>query len=164
MTLSQHPFEPVYDTRSRILILGSFPSVRSRQQGFYYGNARNRFWPVLGQLLGDMPPEDVPGRRDWLLGHRVALWDVLSACQITGSSDASIQQAVPNDISRILQQADIRAIYCNGQTAARHYTAYAEAKGLMAAHTLPSTSPANAAWQMDRLLEAWRVIMSALAD
>lgn len=153
-----HPFEPVYDGASRVLILGSFPSVLSRAASFYYGNPRNRFWTVLGLVLEDPAPPDVPGRREWLLRHRIALWDALGACSIIGSSDASILRARPNDVERILRAAPIRAVCCNGQTAARHYAAYASARGLMPAVTLPSTSPANAAWSLERLRLAWSVI------
>ena len=103
-----HPFEPVWDRHCRVLVLGSFPSVLSRQNAFYYGNPRNRFWQVLGRVWGEDVPDDIAGRKQWLLAHHIALWDVIASCEITASSDSSIRQVVANDLSPILKAADIR--------------------------------------------------------
>ena len=166
--LVRHPFPPLYDENSKILILGSFPSVKSREMAFFYGHPQNRFWKLLSRLLEAPFPETVPERRAFLLAHGIALWDVIASCEIHGSSDASIRNAVPNDLRQILDHAQIRQIYVNGQTAGKLYRKYQE-KPLREAYgdcakavVLPSTSPANAAWTMDRLMEAWRVIPEQL--
>ena len=153
-----HPIPPVYDANSRILILGSFPSVKSREQGFFYGHPQNRFWRVTAAVFGDELPRTVPERRAFLLRHGIALWDVIASCEIRGSSDASIRDATVNDLRPILEAAPIRAIFVNGQTAAKLYHRYAEPVTGRPAVLLPSTSPANAAWTPERLIEAWRVI------
>ena len=166
--LVRHPFPPLYDENSKILILGSFPSVKSREMAFFYGHPQNRFWKLLSRLLEAPFPETVPERRAFLLAHGIALWDVIASCEIHGSSDASIRNAVPNDLRQILDHAHIRQVYVNGQTAGKLYRKYQE-KPLREAYgdcakavVLPSTSPANAAWTMDRLMEAWRVIPEQL--
>lgn len=166
--LVRHPFPPLYDENSKILILGSFPSVKSREMAFFYGHPQNRFWKLLSRLLEAPFPETVPERRAFLLAHGIALWDVIASCEIHGSSDASIRNAVPNDLRQILDHAQIRQVYVNGQTAGKLYRKYQE-KPLREAYgdcakavVLPSTSPANAAWTMDRLEEAWRVIPEQL--
>ena len=164
----QHPIPPLYDEDSRILILGSFPSVKSREMAFFYGHPQNRFWKLLSLLLEAPFPETVPERRAFLFSNRIAVWDVIASCEITGSSDASIRDAVPNDLGRILDAARIRQIYVNGQTAGRLYRKYQEpilrkAYGDCAkAVILPSTSPANAAWNLERLRQAWQVILEPL--
>ena len=153
-----HPIQPVYDKNSRILILGSFPSVKSREQGFFYGHPQNRFWRVTAAVFDDAVPMTVPERRAFLLRNGIALWDVIAACEIEGSSDASIKNAAVNDLSPILAAASIRAVFVNGQTAAKLYHRYTEPMTSRPAVTLPSTSPANASWSLERLIEAWRVI------
>ncbi|MBR6119756.1 MAG: DNA-deoxyinosine glycosylase [Oscillospiraceae bacterium] len=153
-----HPIPPVYDEKSEILILGSFPSVKSREQGFFYGHPQNRFWRVTAAVFDDEPPVTVPERRAFLLRHGVALWDVIAACEITGSADASIRNPEINDLRPILEAAPIRAIFVNGQTAAKLYRRYAEPLTGRPAYLLPSTSPANAAWSLERLIDAWRAI------
>ncbi len=155
----EHPFEPVYDARSRILILGSFPSVRSREEGFYYAHPQNRFWRVLARLLDRPEPKSIPEKKRILLDNGIALWDAAGSCEIKGSSDGSISSVIPNDLSPILKKADIKGIYCNGRTAYGIYTASCEPMTGMKAVLLPSTSPANAAWSLDRLTEAWRIIL-----
>ena len=164
----RHPFPPLYNEESRILILGSFPSVKSREMAFFYGHPQNRFWKLLSRLLEAPFPETVPERRAFLLAHRIALWDVIASCEIRGSSDASICNAVPNDLGQILDRAQIRQVYVNGQTAGKLYRKYQE-KPLWEAYgdcaraiVLPSTSPANAAWTMERLEEAWIKILAHL--
>lgn len=151
-----HPFAPVVDEHSHILILGSFPSVKSREQRFYYGHPRNRFWPLLATLYEEPVPDNTEEKRAMILRHHLALWDVIGECDITGSSDASVRRAVPVDISLITSVAEIRRVLCNGALAGRLYKQYLQARMGMEALTLPSTSPANAAWSMQKLLEVWK--------
>ena len=154
-----HPFPPVWNQNARILILGSFPSVRSRETGFYYGHPQNRFWPLLARLYQESTPQTIEERRAFVLVHGIALWDTIESCRITGSSDASIRDAKPNDITHLIDQTSIQRIFCNGQQSYRLFERYcAQSCGLQAI-ALPSTSPANAAWSMDRLAEAWKVIL-----
>ena len=150
-----HPFPPLYDERSRILILGSFPSVKSREQRFFYGHPQNRFWKVLAAVLGCETPRDIPGKRDMLLGHGIALWDSIGSCEIRGSSDASINCVVPNDLSPIFEAAAIRQVFCNGKKSHEMYQRYLEQETGRSALCLPSTSPANAAWSLERLTAEW---------
>ncbi len=151
-----HPFPPLYDEHSRILILGSFPSVKSREQMFFYGHPQNRFWRVLAAVLGCETPQSIPEKRAMLLSHSVALWDSIARCEIEGSSDASITGVVPNDLSPIFAAADIRQVFCNGRKSHEMYRRYLEPVCARPAVCLPSTSPANAAWSLERLTEAWR--------
>ena len=151
-----HPFPPVVGADSRVLILGSFPSVRSREEGFFYGHPRNRFWPLLAALYGEDTPQDIPARRELILHHGLALWDVIASCRIEGSSDASVRDAVPVDIRRVLDAADIRRVVCNGALAGRLYTRYLRQTVGLEASIAPSTSPANAAWSLARLTPVWR--------
>lgn len=153
-----HPIPPVYDGNSRILILGSFPSVKSREQGFFYGHPQNRFWRVTAAIFEDDVPVTVAERRAFLLRHGVALWDVIASCEIRGSSDASIRNVAVNDLRPILDTAQIREIFVNGQTAAKLYHRYTEPVTNRPALVLPSTSPANASWSQDRLIAVWQVI------
>lgn len=157
-----HPFGPLYDASSRILILGSFPSVKSREQNFFYGHPQNRFWRVVSELLDETMPQTIPEKRKMLLSHHIALWDTIASCTVTGSSDASIKDVVPNDLSKILEEADIRQIYCNGATSWSLYEKYIRPVTGRSAVKLPSTSPANAAWSIARLEEAWKVILEEL--
>lgn len=154
----QHSIAPVYDGQSTILILGSFPSVKSRDVGFFYGHPQNRFWKVVAAVFEQPVPETIAEKRTFLLKNGVALWDVISSCDITGSSDSSIRNVVPNDLTQILQQAKIRQIFVNGKKAMSLYQRYLEPKTGCSAICLPSTSPANASWNLERLVEAWRVI------
>lgn len=154
-----HNIDPVYDSHSEILILGSFPSVKSREQQFFYGHKQNRFWRVMARVLDCAVPEDITQKRDMLLSHHVALWDVIASCEITGSSDASIRNVRPNDLSQILSQADIRAIYANGSKAYQLYQKYIYPVNGREVKLLPSTSPANAGYSLERLVEAWSVIL-----
>ena len=154
-----HPFGPLYDADSTILILGSLPSVKSREQRFFYGHPQNRFWPLLAALFGERAPESVEEKRALALRHHVALWDTIYSCDIVGSSDSSIRNVVPTDLRPILDGSRVRSIFCNGRTSGLYFKKYqAEILG-REAQTLPSTSPANAAWTMERLLDAWRVIL-----
>ncbi|MBQ6333860.1 MAG: DNA-deoxyinosine glycosylase [Erysipelotrichaceae bacterium] len=157
-----HPIPPLYDEDSKILILGSFPSVKSREAHFYYGHPQNRFWKVLASILDENIPETIDEKREMLYRHKIALWDVIAECRIKGSSDASIEDVKINDLDRILKKADIRQIYVNGQTAGKMYERYAKEKFKRDIIILPSTSPANAAYSLDRLINDWNRIMDQL--
>ena len=150
-------FAPVYSENSRALILGTWPSPKSREMAFYYGHPQNRFWPMMAALTGEPVParEDIEAKKGIILRHGLALWDTLESCTITGASDASIRDVVPNDIAALLQRVPIEAVFCNGATAYRIYTKYLQPVTGLAAVKLPSTSPANAAFTMPRLLDAW---------
>lgn len=152
----EHPFPPVMDERSRVLILGSFPSARSREEGFFYGHPRNRFWPMLASIFGEAVPADIPARQALILHHHLALWDVIATCRIEGSADSSIRDAVPVDIRRVLDAAPIAAIICNGALAGRLYRQHLQPVTGLEAIVLPSTSPANAAWSLPRLIAQWQ--------
>ncbi len=156
-----HPIAPVYDTRSRILILGSFPSVKSREEGFFYGYRRNRFWAVIARVCGEAEPCTIKGKRSLLLSNNIAVWDVIASCDIVGSSDSSISNVKPNDLNAILSVAPIERIYVNGKTAEKYYNKYILPKIGIKAIALPSTSPANAAWTIDKLADAWSIIKGA---
>ena len=158
-TSLSHPFPPVFDGNSRILILGSFPSAASREVGFYYGHGRNRFWKVLEGVFGEPVPADIPGRKAFLIEHRIALWDSIASCTIVGSSDSSIRGAVPNKISELLEKAPIEKIFCNGKASHSCYERYVYPQTLVHAAALPSTSPANAAYGLEKLIGEWRVIL-----
>ena len=153
-----HPFGPLFNAESRVLILGSFPSVKSREMQFFYGHPQNRFWKVTAAVFGEAVPVSVEEKKAFLLRNRIAVWDVIHSCDITGSSDASIRNVVPNDLSVILDAADIRTVFVNGKTAYRYYRQYTEPQTGRPAVCLPSTSPANAAWSMERLADAWQAI------
>ena len=150
-----HTIPPVFDRHSRILILGSFPSVQSRQGQFFYHHPRNRFWAVLARVLGEAQPETVEEKRAFLLRNRLAVWDVIASCEIQGSNDSSIRNVVPNDLNRILKAAPIEQILVNGRTAEKLYQKYCQKQTGRPALAMPSTSPANAAWSLERLTEAW---------
>lgn len=152
----EHPIEPVYDKNSKILILGSFPSVKSREAGFFYGHPKNRFWRVMASVCQDKLPETIEEKKNFLLRNHIAVWDVIHSCDISGSSDSSIKNVVTNDLSVILQTADIDKIFVNGRKAEELYNKYIFPKLNRRAIFLPSTSPANAAWRLDRLAEIWR--------
>ena len=158
--MTQHPIPPVWDGQSETLILGSFPSVRSRESGFFYGHPQNRFWRVLAGVFTDELPDTVEEKTAFLHRHRIALWDVIAACEITGSADSSIRNVTPNDLTEILRTAPIRRIVTNGKTADRLYRQYLLPVTGREAICLPSTSPANAAWSADRLTEAWHILLA----
>lgn len=150
-----HTFEPIYNERSRILILGTFPSVKSRENAFYYGHPQNRFWKVLARLTGEEVPETIEEKKSLLLSHGIAVWDVISSCDIEGSSDSSIRNVVPNDIQGLLKESTIERIYGNGDKACRLYDRFCREQTGREIIRLPSTSPANAAFSLDRLTECW---------
>lgn len=152
----QHSIPPVYDKNSKILILGSFPSVKSREVGFFYGHPQNRFWKLLARIFEKPVPTEISEKREFLLRNHVALWDVIASCEIKGSSDSSITNVAPNDLTGILSAVKIGQICCNGSTSYNLYRKYIFGQTGIEAVKLPSTSPANAAWSPDRLYEAWK--------
>jgi len=152
----EHPFPPVVDENCRILVLGSFPSVKSREDGFFYGHPQNRFWRMLAAIFTEEVPADIPAKKAFLLRRHIALWDVIASCEIEGSSDASVKNAVPVDIARVIQFASIERIICNGNLAYKLYQRHLEPLTGIKAIALPSTSPANAAWSLEKLVSAWR--------
>lgn len=154
-----HEFSPVCTPTSKLLILGSFPSVKSREQCFYYGHPQNRFWKLLARLYGEAIPTSIPAKKDLLIRHDIALWDVIASCEIKGSSDSSIRNVVPNDISSLLQQTAIINIYANGAKAATLYDKYIYPTTKRPIIKLPSTSPANAAYNLDKLEMHWQQIV-----
>ena len=156
-TLS-HSFEPVFDGNSEVLILGTFPSVKSRENHFYYGHPQNRFWKVLAAVTGCAVPRTVEEKKEFLLGQHIAVWDVIAQCDIIGSSDSSIKNVVPADLSVILERAPVSNIYGNGAKACELYRKYSYPQTEREIIKLPSTSPANAAWQMGPPVEAWGIV------
>ncbi len=159
-----HPFPPLYDKNSKILILGSFPSVKSREEKFFYGHVQNRFWKVTAAVFGCNVPVTTKEKKQFLYSNGIALWDVIASCEIEGSSDSSIKNAVANDLSPIFETANIKQVFVNGKTAEKYYNLYTKEKVGMAAICLPSTSPANAVWTMEKLVEAWSIIKTAILD
>ena len=157
-----HVFDPVFDSESRILILGTMPSPKSRELGFYYSHPRNRFWPVLAKIFGENVPETPEERKNFALRHKIALWDVLKECDIEGASDSSIKNAVPNDMSIIFEKAPIKAVFTTGTTAAKLYKKFIEAETKIPAKTLPSTSPANAKVKFEELVEEYKIVFEYL--
>ena len=151
-----HPFGPLFSESSRVLILGSFPSVKSREQQFFYGHPQNRFWKVIAALFHQEVPETIGQKKELILSNNLALWDSIASCIVTGSSDASIRDVRANDLSVILDHSPIRKIFCNGKTSYAYYMRLIEPAIHREAGCLPSTSPANAQWKTDRLTEAWR--------
>ena len=154
----KHEFEPVFDENSKVLVLGTLPSVKSRENNFYYGHPQNRFWKLIAALCDeDIVPQTIEEKRKILLKHHIAVWDVISECDIIGSSDSSIKNVVPADLSVILDNTDIDRIYANGGKAYELYMKYQYGKIGREIIKLPSTSPANAAYSLERLLEFWQM-------
>ena len=154
-----HPFAPVYDSHSRVLVLGTFPSVKSRENQFYYGHPRNRFWKVIAGLWEEPVPQTADEKKKLLLDHRIALWDVITSCDIIGSSDSSIRNPEPAPLEQILSLADIRQIFGNGQKACQLYNRYSRPKTGKEIIGLPSTSPANASCSLERLTQEWKILI-----
>ncbi len=151
-----HPLEPIFNEQSEILILGSFPSVKSREQNFFYGHPQNRFWKVIAAVFEDALPTTIDEKKAFLLKHHIALWDVIHACDIEGSSDSSIKNVTPNDLKIIFETAKIQQIYVNGKKAEQLYKNHIQPVIEREAICLPSTSPANAAWSLDKLISYWK--------
>ncbi len=160
----EHTFPPVYNEKSQILILGSFPSVKSRELEFFYGHPQNRFWKVLSLVLEKELPETVTQKKQFLFDNHIALWDVIQSCDIIGSSDASIKNVITTDLSEIINHSQVRHIFVNGKTAERLYHKYSEKKIGKKAIGLPSTSPANAGFSLERLCEKWKVIREYISS
>lgn len=157
-----HEFEPVFDENSKVLILGTFPSVKSRENQFYYGHPQNRFWKVIAGLTESEVPQTIEEKKKLLLEHGIAIWDVIESCDIIGSSDSSIKNVVPADIERVVANSKIQNIYANGGTAKKLYEKYSQKKTGREIIGLPSTSPANAAYSLERLLECWQEVKKGL--
>ena len=155
-----HTFPPVYDNNSQILILGSFPSVKSREYGFYYGHKMNRFWKVMAYVFNNQVPETIEEKKKFLLSNRVALWDVIESCDIKGSSDSSIKNVIPADIKKLLNTVPIKRVYANGHTAFKLYKKYIYDDTKKEIELLPSTSPANAAWSFDKLKNEYKKVLN----
>ena len=151
-----HNIPPVFDKHSEILILGSFPSVKSREMQFFYGHSQNRFWKVIATIYDYPVPSDIPSKKKLLLDNRIALWDVIGSCEINGSSDSSIRNAVPNDIAALVEKTGISRIFANGATSYNMYNRFCRDSVGIDAVKLPSTSPANAAYSLDRLVSEWK--------
>lgn len=157
-----HDFEPVFDENSKVLILGTFPSVKSRENQFYYGHPQNRFWKVIAGLTESEVPQTIEEKKKLLLEHGIAIWDVIESCDIIGSSDSSIKNVVPADIERVVANSKIQNIYANGGMAKKLYEKYSQKKTGREIIGLPSTSPANAAYSLERLLECWQEVKKGL--
>ena len=153
-----HTIEPVFDERSEILILGSFPSVKSREQAFFYGHPQNRFWKVVSGVFNQPTPCTIAEKKAFLLKNKIAVWDVIGQCEIQGSSDSSIKDVTANDLSVILNNAPVKRIFVNGKTAEKYYKLYLEKATKIKAICLPSTSPANATQSLEKLIEQWKII------
>lgn len=158
----KHTFEPVFDAESKVLILGTFPSVKSREEQFYYGHPRNRFWKIIGILTGEECPETIEEKKAVLLKHKIAIWDVIEECDIIGSSDSSIRNVKPADLDRILCNNQNIHIFANGAKAGELYRKYQEKDLGKEITVLPSTSPANAGYSLERLAERWGVVKEYL--
>ena len=156
--MPKHPIPPLYDENSKVLILGSFPSVKSREQLFFYGHPQNRFWKVISTVMCTCTPVTIEEKSSFLHTNHIALWDVIAFCDVTGSSDSSIKNVVANDITEILKNANIKRIFVNGKTAEKYYNKYIKDKIGKTAVCLPSTSPANAGWSLEKLVEAWKTV------
>ena len=153
-----HPFPPLFDSESRTLILGSFPSVKSREAMFFYGHPQNRFWRLTALLCHEDTPQTIEEKSSLILRHHLALWDSIRSCTITGSSDSSVRDVVPNDLRVIFDNSKTERVFCNGALSHKMYMKYIYPQTGIAAVKLPSTSPANAAYSLERLAESWQVI------
>ncbi|MDD7158025.1 MAG: DNA-deoxyinosine glycosylase [Firmicutes bacterium] len=158
LSLQKHNIPPLYDMGSTRLILGSFPSVKSRQTEFYYSHPQNRFWKVLAAIYSCPVPDTIERKKNLILSHNLALFDVIASCDISGSADSKITNVVPNDLSPILSGSKITKIYVNGKTAEKYYNKYLRTSTDIECVTLPSTSPANAACSLEKLIESWKII------
>ena len=158
----KHEIPPIYDENSKILILGSFPSVKSRENKFFYHLPQNRFWKVLAYVLGVDGPDTIDEKTNFLLKNCIAVWDVIGSCEIEGSSDSSIKNVVVNDLNLILDSCDVKQIFCNGGKSYELYKKYCEKNTNIKAIKLPSTSPANARFSLDKLVSEWKIICDFL--
>ncbi len=156
--MTVHPIPPLFNKESKTLILGSFPSVKSRGAMFFYGHPQNRFWKVVAAVFGEPVPTNVPEKKELILRNHLALWDTIHSCDIEGSSDSSIKNVIPNDLHVILDNSSVSRVFVNGKTSEKYYKRHIESELGLEAVCLPSTSPANAAWSLDKLVEAWKQI------
>lgn len=153
-----HTFKPIFQSDAKILILGSFPSVKSREQAFYYGHPQNRFWRIIASVTKEDIPQTIADKQALLYRKKIALWDVVYQCEIIGSKDQSIKNEKPNDLSIIFSQAPIQRVYTNGQAAGKLYKKYFQEDMDCEMTVLPSTSPANATYSFERLVQEWQQI------
>ena len=153
-----HPIPPLFNAESEVLILGSFPSVKSRESAFFYGHPQNRFWAVIAEIFSTEKPVTVEEKKELILSNKLALWDVIAQCEIEGSADSTITDVTANDLSVILENSNVKRIFVNGKTAEKYYNKYTYPKTGIKAVCLPSTSPANAAWSVEKLVEKWKII------
>lgn len=157
-----HPFEPVYDENSKILILGSFPSVKSREQGFYYAHPQNRMWKILSIILNTKIGASADDKKCFLLDYNIAMWDVLLKCDITGSADSSIKNIIPADLTPVIDYGKLRAVFCNGGVSYKYYLKFDKNKFGLPVFKMPSTSPANARYRLEHLVSTWSAIKDYL--
>lgn len=155
-----HPIKPLYNSSSKILILGSFPSVKSREEGFFYSHPQNRFWRVMASVCSSEIPQTIPEKKRLILDNEFALWDVIHSCDISGSSDSSIKNVAPNNIGIILENSNVNRIFVNGKKAESLYKKYIEKQVGIEAVCLPSTSPANAQWSLEQLTDYWKSMLN----
>jgi hypoxanthine-DNA glycosylase len=155
----QHPFEQVFDTKSRVLILGTFPSVKSREHGFYYGHPQNRFWKIIAIITSSEIPETISAKKQLLLTKEIALADVLQSCFQEGSQDSRIKNAVPANLEKILNSVNICQIYANGDKAYQIFMKFFSKTLQRKILKLPSSSPANAKYSLEKLVEEWSKII-----
>ena len=153
-----HNIEPLFDKNSKTLILGSFPSVKSREAGFFYAHPQNRFWKVIAGVFGEDVPLTVADKKALILNNGLALYDSVYSCEINGSSDSSMKNVVPSDLTPIIQNSKITKVFVNGRTAEKYYVKYSLNDTGINGVVLPSTSPANAAWSLERLIDEWSII------
>lgn len=154
-----HPFELIYNEHSKIMILGTIPSVTSREMNFYYGHPQNRFWRVISSLTGQPLPQTIEAKKELLLQEGVALWDVLKSCDIDQSKDSSISNPIPNDFEVIFNKISIKAVFTNGKKAQELYNKLCYPKTNFISHCLPSTSPANGSYNLERLMQEWSILL-----
>ena len=153
-----HNIEPLYNENCKILILGSFPSVKSREEKFFYAHPQNRFWKVVAAVFGEKVPRDIEEKKALILNHGLAVYDVIYSCEITGSADSSVKNVVPSDLKPIIDNSQITKIFVNGRTAEKYYRKYSLKKTGIECVALPSTSPANASYSLERLISEWQKI------
>ncbi len=160
-----HPFDPVFNSKSRILILGSFPSVKSREQMFYYGHPQNRFWKILAGIFEEQIPQTIEQKKDFLLSHGIALWDVIGQCEIKGSADSTITNPIANNLNRLLSETSIQTVFCNGRKAQQEFEKHQAKSTRIQPVYLPSSSPANAGYSLEKLIAVWKpLILNALQN
>ena len=154
-----HTFKPIWDENSKVLVLGTFPSVKSREYGFYYGHPQNRFWKVIAAITNQSAPVTIEDKKKLLLASNIAVWDVIASCNIKGSSDSSIRDVSVNKLSPLLTGSRITRVYANGAKAHELYMKYSYGETGMEITRLPSTSPANAVYTLEKLVDAWSVLV-----